>query len=205
MSQKENETPQATDQEKAEAIGALLGHCKNLLQQSFEGSTVEGQVGEHPIFGPLFLYTLKLNGQSYSCGFLIGEVARTVQNNPRPDLWLSSFFVDMVREGVSRPLPEQPKSEEESKTFVEQQVLPACARGIGEEFAGRQVHLEVSMNPEVGPVLEAGLPEFKEGPNTTALPIAFLFTLYLLNRDPSEPVIESLNRILAEQAAAGVQ
>jgi hypothetical protein len=201
MSQTENETPQATDQEKAEAIGALFAHCKSMLQASFEGSTVEGQVGEHPLFGPLFLYTLELNGQSYSCGFLIGEVARTVQNNPRPDLWLSSFYVDMVREGVSRPLPEQPKTEEASRACVEQQVIPACARGIGEEFADRQVHIEVSMHKEYGPIVEAGFPEFKDGPNTTALPVAFLFTMYLLNRDPSEPVIEALHRILQEQAA----
>jgi len=202
MSQKENETPKATDEGQAEAIGALFTHCKNTLQQCFEGSAVEGQVGEHPIFGPLFLYTLEFSGQTYSCGFLIGEVARTMQNNPRPDLWLSSFFVDMIREGMSRPLPEQPKSEEESKAYVEQNVLPACARGIGEEFPDRSVHLEVSMHPEYGPILEAGFPEFKEGPNTAALPIALLFTLYLLNRDPSEPVIEALNRILSEQTAA---
>ncbi|MEO3944324.1 hypothetical protein [Gorillibacterium sp. CAU 1737] len=199
MSQKENETQQATEKEKAEAIGALFTHCRNLLLQSFEGSEVEGQVGEHPLFGPLFIFTLRLDSNSYSCGFLVGEVARTMQNNPEPHVWLSSFFVDMVRQGTSRPLPAQPTSEEESKAYVEQKVLPVCANGIREEFPDRQIHLEVVMHEEYGPILEAGFPEYKDGSNTTALPIPFLFTLYLLNRDPSEPIIEALYRILAEQ------
>ncbi|WP_058303651.1 hypothetical protein [Gorillibacterium timonense] len=201
MSQKENETAQATEQEKAEAIGALFTHCRNMLLQSFDGSDVEGQVGEHPLFGPLFIFTLKLNQQAYSCGFLVGEVARTMQNNPHPEVWISSFFVDMVREGTSRPLPSQPSSEEESKAFVEQKVLPACANGIREEFTDRSVHLEVVMHPEYGPILEAGFPEYKDGSNTAGLPIHFLFTLYLLNRDPAEPVIEALYRVLSEQEA----
>ncbi|MBC8079405.1 MAG: hypothetical protein H7X86_03615 [Gorillibacterium sp.] len=194
-------TPEPTQQEKQEAlekiqaIEALFNHLKGILVHSFSDYTVEGLIGQHPMFGPLFVFSLTREGKSYGCGFFVNEVARVFQTNSDPEQWLSSFYVDMIRTGESKPLPDSPKTEEERNALIDKIIVPYCAESIRSEFPNESMHVDLSMNEQLGPVIEAGFPSITEGSNTTGLPLPYIYALYLLNRDPAEPIIEALNQI----------
>jgi len=183
---------QTIDQE--EAIRVWFQHVHQVLSQEFPEYEVEGQVAEHPMYGHLFAFRLKDQNHSYACGFLLAELVRNFQSKEDPGEWLSSFYVDMIKSGESNLFPAPPQSEEEAKKIIDEKVVPHCAQSIREEF-DEPVHVDLELNPEHGPVLEAGFPSIKDGNNTCAMPLNFLLTLYLLNRDPSEPIIQALYKL----------
>ncbi|WP_068775219.1 hypothetical protein [Paenibacillus sp. FJAT-26967] len=181
-----------------EAIFAWYNHVEAVLKEQFADYEVEGQVGQHPGFGPLFAYTLRHDGNSWSCGFFLNELVHTFQNKENPVQWLSSFFVDLIRSPESRPLPAVPQTEEDAKNLIDQYIVPYCADTVRSEFPEEQVYVDLELHPEAGPVLEVGFPAIKEGNNTFALPLQFLLTLHLLNRDPADPLVQALFRIHEE-------
>ena len=186
-------------QEKIQAIEALFNHLKSILMKNFGEYKVEGLIGQHPMYGPLFVFSLGNEGKSYGCGFFVNEVARVFQTNSDPEQWLCSFYVDMIRSGESKPLPDSPQSEEESKSLIDNTIVPYCMECIKSEFPNETMYVDLSMNEQLGPVLEAGFPSITEGSNTTGLPLPYIYALYLLNRDPAEPIIEALNHIYEKQ------
>ncbi|MCL6459189.1 MAG: hypothetical protein K6T85_14380 [Gorillibacterium sp.] len=181
--------------EKFQAIESLFNHLKSILTKSFSEYTIEGLIGQHPMYGPLFVLSLVREGKSYACGFFLNEVGRVFQTNGNPEQWLCSFYVDMIRSGENNPLPVSPKTEEESKALIDNKIVPYCIESIRNEFPQETMHVDLSLNEQLGPVLEAGFPSITDGSNTTGLPLAYIYALYLLNRDPAEPIIEALNHI----------
>ncbi|MCD1260608.1 hypothetical protein B5M42_017535 [Paenibacillus athensensis] len=202
-----NETTEQPSQEEqqqkeAEMIIALFQHAKHLLQQQYPEFVAGGQIGQHPAHGPLFAFTLEKDGNTYACGFLLNEVVRAFQGDENPGVWLSSYFVDMIRAGQHNPLPVPPQTEDEAKAVYDNNIVPHCAQSAREEFDGETVYVDLEFHEEAGPILEAGFPAIKEGNNTCAMPLAFLMTLYLLNRDPAEPLIAALYKLKSEHAAS---
>ncbi len=197
----DNQSNEQTEVTQEEAIPLLYRHVQQVLEQQFEGFEVKGQVGQHPVYDPVFAYTLKRNGNVYSCGFFFNELLNSFQNRDNPAQWLSSFFIDLTRSPESRPLPNPPQSEEDAKALIEQQVVPNCAHSAREEFSQETVYVGIGHDPEQGAVLEAGFPSIKEGNNMCTLPLHYLMTLHLLNRDPAEPLIEALYKIHNEHHA----
>jgi hypothetical protein len=191
-----NETNQETENQQEEAVAILYRHVHQVLEREFEGCEVSGQVGEHPVYGPIFAYSLKHEENVYSCGFFFNELLHNFQNNANPALWLSSFFVDLIRDPQGRPLPNPPQSEDEAKALIDKNIVPYCAQTVRDEFSEHKVYVDLELHPEQGPVLEAGFPSISEGNNTCAMPLQFLLTLYLLNRDPADPLIQALYKIL---------
>ncbi|MBV6714434.1 hypothetical protein [Paenibacillus chitinolyticus] len=189
---------QQEQQQQNEIIFAWYKHAEQVLKEQFSDYEVEGQVGQHPVFGPLFAYTVRQNDNSYSCGFFLNELVHTFQNKENPGLWMSSFFVDLIRSSDNRPLPAAPQSEEEAKELLDKYIVPHCAESVRSEFPEEQIYVDLEMHPEAGPVLEVGFPSIKEGNNTFALPLQFLMTLHLLNRDPADPLVQALYKIHEE-------
>lgn len=195
-SMKENgkEDAQARQQQE-QALQNWLRLVLTVLKGEFEEYEVGGKIAGHPLFGPLFIFRLKQGETVYECGFLINELVTNFKQKSNPGQWLASFFVEMLGDPAGRPLPEAPKSEQQAKKLFEEVVIPACEANVREEFPDQNVHMRVIMHKEHGPMLEAGFPVIKEGNNTCAVPLQYLLTLHLLNRDPSEPVTGALHRI----------
>jgi hypothetical protein len=195
MNMTQNSSNEQTEVQPEEALVMLHNHTQQVLQQQFEDYKVEGQVGQHPVYGPIFAYTLQQSGKSYSCGFFFNELLHNFQTRDNSGQWISSFFVELIRNPESRPLPDPPQTEDEVKAFIDQQIVPYCTQSVRDEFSEETVHVDLELHPEQGPVLEAGFPSMKEGNNTCAMPLHYLMTLHLLNRDPAEPLIEALYKI----------
>lgn len=198
----DKETAEQQAKERQEAVRVWFQQIQEILIREFPEYGVEGQVAEHPTLGYLFAFKLDREQKTYACGFLLTELINNFQTNSDPVLWLSSFFVDLIKSPESRPMPRPPESEEEAKQLIDEKVVPLCAANIREEFADEQVMVDLDLHPEYGPVLESGFPAIKEGNNTCAMPLGYLMTLYLLNRDPSEPVIQALYKIQEAHAVS---
>jgi hypothetical protein len=195
----QSEQSSGQEAELKELIEALYRHSEQALKSQFEESEVAGQVVTHPVYGPIFTYKVtNADGGEYVCGFLMNELINAFRNNADPALWLSSFFVDLMRKGGSQLLPMPPQSDDQAKELFDNIIVPQCAATIREEFHPEQVYIDLELHKEHGPVLEAGFPSIAEGNNICAMPLHFLLAQYLLNRDPAEPVIQGLYRIRKE-------
>lgn len=194
------ETEEKRRQDQQEQIQSWFNHVQQTLVDQFEGSEVDGQIAIHPKYGHLFLYRLNLGGNSYESGFLLTELVRNFQLKGDPGQWLSSFFVELIDNPERTSLPEQPQSEEEAKRIIDEKVIPNCTAAIQEEFPDQEVSINVQPHPEHGLVLAAGFLSIEDEDNTYAMPLGYLLTLYLLNRDPAEPVIQGLYRLQEEHS-----
>jgi hypothetical protein len=192
------------DPEKAvvEQVRQWYYLTENTLKENFpEYLMSSGNIGLHPQYGYLFSFQLNKDDKTYSCGFILREVVDRFMSNREPEQWLCSFFIDKIDNDEPGPFPKTPSSEEEFKQMVDDQVVPLCIQNIHKEFPEDNVQVDLDVHPEHGPVLEAGFPNLKEGNNTAAVPLMYLITLYMLNRDPSEPLVAALYRVLDEQKA----
>ncbi|MFS0726978.1 hypothetical protein [Paenibacillus sp. 1P07SE] len=204
----ENPVKEKTEEEKKreeeakKIIVAVHNRSLQMLQGDFDAYKVEGQIINHPNFGPMFVYRLKENegDKEYACGFFMNEMLKKHQEAGRAGQWLASFYIDMIAEGVSRPLLKPPSNKEEAKKVLDEHIVPHCARSVQEEF-GTEAKVGFNMHKQAGPVLEAGFPHLKDGNNACAMPLQFLLTLHLMNRDPSEPLINGLYKIQEEYEA----
>ncbi|MCC3371680.1 hypothetical protein [Cohnella sp. REN36] len=190
----------ATDQDKAnELVAALYWNGLQALKVRFDDHEVEGQVLKHDVYGPIFSYQVKSpEGQAYVTGFFLREMLATFQTKQDPSLWISSFFVDLMKSPESVLLPRPPQSEDEAKALIDKQIVPHCAQAVREEFAPEPVHVDLDLHEEHGPVLEAGFPAIREGNNVCAMPLHILMAHFLLNRDPADLLIQGLYRIREE-------
>jgi len=188
------------EEEAKKLVAAIYGRTLQMLQIEFAEFKVEGQIIHHLSLGPLFAYQLKSNDSDahYACGFLINELLEKHKDAARAQQWLASFYIDMIDEGVSKPLPKPPQSKEESTKLFDQVIMPHCMQSVRDEFQDEKVHIGLSLHEKAGPVVEAGFPSIKEGNNVCAMPIQYLLTLHLLNRDPAEPIVNALYRIREE-------
>ncbi|QJC51460.1 hypothetical protein HGI30_07795 [Paenibacillus albicereus] len=192
--------PQLTEEELQQMIAALYQHgelaLKSFYQDEYE---VDGQVVNHPMYGPLFTYRLlDANKNPHSVGFFMNELVHNFQKNEDPALWMSSFFVDILRGERSRLLPPPPQNEDEAKYLFDQIIVPHCAKMCRAEFEDEPVHVDIDIHPDHGPVVEAGFPSIREGNNVVAMPFHYLLALHLLNRDTADPLITGLYKIREE-------
>ncbi|WP_051318475.1 hypothetical protein [Cohnella thermotolerans] len=202
----EEEAAKANNEKLLELIRNLHQASLQALKSEFAEYEVDGQVGHHEIYGPLFTYRIKNEeGAGYACGFFLRELLHNFQQNRNPALWLSSFFVDLMKVPGGVLLPRPPQSEDEAKAMIDGTILPHCYSAIKEEFGSEEVYTGLAMNEEHGPVLEAGFPKYREGNNVCAMPLHLLLAHYLMNRDPADLIIQGLYRILEEQENAKPQ
>jgi hypothetical protein len=190
-----NQEQQAPGQEEAEFIENGFNLVKGTLQEQFPEYEVDGQIGQHQVHGPMLAFTLNKAEKTYTCGFFLSELVRQFQTNPHAVMWLCSFFVDLLSSPESKPLPNPPESEDEAKEIFDQHIIPHCTQMVREEFDPEPVHVDLGLNPEYGPVLEATFVSIIEGNNTSAIPLNYLLTLYLLNRDPADLIVQALHQI----------
>jgi len=189
-----NEKKEKLQDDAKKLIAEIYNRSLKMLQMEFDGFHIEGQLINHSSFGPLFAYQLndRNNDNRYACGFLINELLEKHKDAASAKQWLASFFIDMIDEQISKPLPTPPQSQEESKKLFDQHILPHCMKSVRDEFSTEKVYVNLSVHEKAGPVLETGFPAITEGNNICAMPIPYLLTLYLLNRDPAEPLINGL-------------
>jgi hypothetical protein len=190
-----NQEQQAPGQEEAELIMNGFQLVLSTLKEQFPEYEVDGQIGKHQLHGPMMAFTLKKDDKTYTCGFFLSELVRQFQSNPHAVMWLSSFFIDMLRSPQSMLLPDPPQTEDEAKEIFDKRIIPHCAQSVREEFHPEPVHVDLGLNPEHGPVLEASFVSISEGNNTCAIPLHYLLTLYLMNRDPADPIVQALLQI----------
>ncbi|MEW9700515.1 hypothetical protein [Paenibacillus sp. SI8] len=193
-----DEQQQQQEQEQAKVILTWFQNVQQVLKAQYEDYEIDGQIGNNPTYGPMFAYTVSKDGKSCACGFFLNEIMRNFQNNPNAGLWLSSFFVDLLRSPDNHPLPNPPQSEDDAKELLDKHIVPYCASAVREEFPDQKIYVDLELHPEHGPVLEAGFVAVEDGNNTCALPLQYLMTLYLLNRDPAEPMIQAMYRLYEE-------
>ncbi|MFC0214958.1 hypothetical protein ACFFK0_21340 [Paenibacillus chartarius] len=191
----QDETEASSGPSEGEIIMNWFQLIHNVLKEQFSEYEVEGQVGQHQLHGPMMAFTLKKDDKSYTCGFFLAELARQFQNNPNAVLWLTSYFVDLAKSPESRPLPTPPQSEDDAKHLFDDIIVPHCAKTVREEFEPEPVYIDLELHPDHGPVLEAGFPSIVEGSNTCAIPLHYLLTLHLMNRDPADAIIQALNNL----------
>ncbi|MGU3470686.1 hypothetical protein ACLBWT_05920 [Paenibacillus sp. D51F] len=192
--------PGLTETELMNMISALYQHGETALRTFYQDEyEVDGQVISHPMYGPLVMYRLTdPNGNLYTCGFFMNELVQNFQKNEDPALWLSSFFVDILRGERSRLVPPPPQNEDEAKYLFDQVIVPHIAKTVREEFAPESVHVDIDVHPEHGPVVEAGFPSITDGNNVVALPFHYLLALHLLNRDTADPLVTGMYKIREE-------
>jgi hypothetical protein len=191
-----NEDQQTAAQpDEAEIIRNWFFLVQNILKERFPEYEVDGQAGQHQLQGPMLAYHLSKDGKVYSCGFFLQELVRNFQNRNDPVMWLESFFVDLIRNPESRPLPSPPQSEDDAKELFDKIIVPHCAQTVRDEFSDQTVYVDLELHPEHGPVLEAGFPVIKDGNNTCAIPLHYLLSLYLLNRDPADPIVQAMSQL----------
>ena len=99
------ENEQDPEREQAQVIITWFQHIQEIVQEQFPEYEVDGQIGNNPTYGPMFAFTLKKDEKSTACGFFLNEIMRNFQTNPNAGLWLSSFFVDLLRSDESHLLP----------------------------------------------------------------------------------------------------
>ncbi|THF79550.1 hypothetical protein [Cohnella fermenti] len=200
--QERQEAEKAMEQMK-ELVKALHHNGIVALQSQFEGCKVDGQVTQHNVYGPMFTFRVtKEDGNAYVCGFFLRELLSNFQTRPNPALWMSSFFVDLMKSPESVLLPRPPQNEDEAKKVMDGHILPHCFGTIKEEFGPDEIYSGLDLHPEHGPVLEAGFPKYKDGNNVVAMPLHLLLAHFLLNRDPADLILDGLYRILEEQEKA---
>jgi hypothetical protein len=195
---------QAPSTEEAEFITNVFKHVQATLQEQFPEYEVDGQLGNHHLRGPMMALTLKQAEKTYTCGFFLSELVRQFQSNPHAVMWLNSFFYDMLDSPESKLLPNPPQSEEDAKVIFDKHIIPHCAQAVREEFDPEPMHVDLGLNQELGPVLEASFVNITEGNNTCAIPLHYLLTVYLMNRDPADSIIQALLQMkkIHDEAAA---
>jgi hypothetical protein len=152
----------------------------------------------HEVYGPIFIYQVKDDSDSgYVCGFFLRELIEKFQSANKPEEWMASFFVELMKNKGGKLLPKSPENEEEAKALIDQVLIPQCIAAVQEEFP-EQVHAGLDWNEEHGPVFEAGFPVISEGNNTCAFPVHFLLMQLLLNRDPADLILQGLYKIKEE-------
>lgn len=160
---------------------------------------VDSQVLNLAAYGPVFVYHVKdESGSVYSTGFFLRELVGRFQSDKSPEVWVASFFHELMKTKGGQPLPKQPESEEEAKAVIDNQVIPLCIKTVEDEFAPEKVHAGLAFNETHGPVFEAGFPDITEGNNVCAIPLQLLYTHYQLNRDPSELLLQGMYNIRKE-------
>ncbi|WP_276354735.1 hypothetical protein [Cohnella caldifontis] len=206
-----NETSHSTDkgsrkaemdpQAQEQLIAAVRHNGSVALRTRFE--EVEGEVVRHNVYGPLFVYRVKDEaGDVYACGFFLRElIVKFQRSTEAAEQWMASFFFEMMKTKGGKQLPNPPQSEDEAKEIVDKVLVPQCMAAVNEEFAPEQMHVGLAMDEQLGPVLEAGFPAIRDGNNVCALPLHVLLAHYLLNRDPSELLVQGLYKIREEHGA----
>lgn len=202
MTATEDNNTQNDANELEEQVQAWFQMVKQIIGEQYPDYEVEGQIALHPNYGHLFAFRIKKDDKFYTCGFMLTELIRIFQNNGNPPLWLASFFYDMIQAGESRPLPNPPASEDDANKMLQEQVLPIVMQGVQEEFPADQVYVDLETNEQLGPVLELGFPTITDGPNTCAIPLQYMLTMYMLNRDPAEHAVSSLTKLLEAKNGA---
>ncbi|MEX2460760.1 MAG: hypothetical protein WD469_05595 [Paenibacillaceae bacterium] len=190
-----NQEQQAPSQEEVEFIKNAFHLVQGTLKEQFPEYEVDGQIGQHHLYDSIMVYTLKKAEITYTCGFFLSELSRQFQSNPHVVMWLSSFFVDMLRSPVSKLLPDPPQTEDEAKEIFDKHIIPHCTHSVQEEFDPEPVYVDLGLHPEHGPVFEASFVKILEGNNTCAIPLQYLLTLYLMNRDPADSIVQALLQI----------
>lgn len=194
-----NSTPvEMTEEKLAELVKNIYHNGLAALKLHFQ--YVEGQVLNLEAYGPVFIYHVKAESDDvYSCGFFLRELLTRFQSGNDPTVWMASFYVDLMKIKGGKPLPKPVATEEEAKAMIDNVLVPQCIAAIREEFAPEQIHADLALNQEHGPVLEAGFPAITEGNNVCAVPLHLLLTHLQLNRDPAELLIQGLYNIRKEQ------
>jgi hypothetical protein len=196
-----NQEQQAPSPEEEAFIMNGFQLVQGTLKEQFPDYEVDGQIGRHQLHGPMMAYTLTKEEKSYTCGFFLSELIRQFQSNPHAIMWLSSFFVDMLDSSESKPLPIPPQTEDEAKELFDKHIISQCVQSVRETFDPEPVHVDLALNPEHGAVLEASFASILEGNNTCAIPLHYLLTLYLMNRDPADSIIQALVHMKSIQEA----
>jgi hypothetical protein len=200
-----NQEQQAPSEEETEFIVNGFHLVQGTLKEQFPEYEVDGQIGQHQLHGPMMAFTLKKEENTYTCGFFLSELVRQFQTNPHAVMWLSSFFVDMLSSPESKLLPNPPQSEEEAKELFDNHIIPHCAQSVQEAFDPEPMHVALEFNPEHGPILEASFISIIEGNNTCAIPLHYLLTMHLMNRDPADTLVQALLQIKNMQEIATVE
>lgn len=192
--------------EEAQFITNVFEHVQATLRMQFPDYEVDGQLGNHQQHGPMMALTLKQPERTYTCGFFLSELVRQFQTNPHAVIWLNSFFFDMQDSSPEgKLLPNPPRNEDDAKEMFDKLIIPLCSLAVLEEFAPEQMIVDLGVHAEYGPVLEASFVHIKEGNNTCAIPLHYLLTLHLMNRDPAEPIIQALYQIKEVHDAAAIE
>lgn len=188
---------QMSQAQLAELVKAV--HHNGLVALRMHFKNVEGQVLNMSAFGPVFVYHVTdESNHRYSCGYFLREMVNKFQKNQSPDVWMASFFVDLMKNKGGKEFPKPPADEEEAKAVIDKVLVPSLVQSIEEEFAPEPVHAGLALNPQYGPVFEAGFPQIKDGSNVCAVPLHLLLTHLQLNRDPSEILIQGMYNIRKE-------
>ncbi|MFC5470360.1 hypothetical protein ACFPPD_16830 [Cohnella suwonensis] len=203
MSNETNETTvdgsqtEIPEEKMKELIGAVHHNGTVALKQHFDD--VEGQVMGHQIYGPIFVYQVKdEQGDGYACGFFLRELIAKFQQGGDPSQWMASFYVDLMKTPGGKLLPTPPQTEDAAKALIDNVIVPQCIAAVKEEFAPEEVYAGLALNEEHGPVLEAGFPSIQDGNNVCAMPLHVLMAHQLLNREPSELLVQGLYKIRIE-------
>ena len=194
----ENDNEKVMSEEKwNELLKAVFHNGIVALKMSF--SEVEGQVLNLEAYGPVFVYRVKDKANDdYYCGFFLRELAGRFQSGSSPEIWMASFFHEMMKTKGGNSMPKPLPNEEEAKAVVDNVLVPMCIAAVREEFAPEDVHAGLAWNEEHGPVFEAGFPAITEGNNVCAIPLHLLLTHLQLNRDPSELLLQGMYKIRQE-------
>ncbi|RED51757.1 hypothetical protein [Cohnella lupini] len=192
-----NDQAAPSEEQWAELVKAV--HHNGLVALKMHFDDVEAQVLNQEMYGPVFVYRVKdESNNGYACGFFLRELVSKFQSGSDAAEWMASFFVEMMRIEGGRELPKPPASEDEAKAIIDNVLVPQCTAAIREEFAPEQVHAGLDWNEEHGPVFEAGFVAIKDGNNVCAIPLHLLYTHLLLNRDPSDLLLQALYKIREE-------
>ncbi|WP_188538109.1 hypothetical protein [Paenibacillus segetis] len=192
-----NEQETMSKEKWDELIRAVRHNGLVSLKKHFD--EVEVQVLNQEMYGPVFIYQVKDDSNDvYACGFFLRELITLFQSDRNPAEWMASFFVELMKTKGGNLLPKPPESEEETIALIDKVLVPQCVKAVQEEFAPEKVHAGLELNEEHGPVIEAGFPSIREGNNVCAFPVHLLFTHLMLNRDPSELLLQGLYKIREE-------
>lgn len=197
IEEENNQQPEMTQEDWTELVNAVHHNSLVALRMKFE--QVEGQVLNMEAYGPVFVYQVKdADNDGYSVGFFLRELVARFQSGNSPEVWLASFFYELMKIKGGKALPAPPQSEEEAKAVIDNVLVPHCIAAVQEEFAPEEVHAGLAWNEEHGPVFETGFPTITEGSNVCAIPLHVLLTHLQLNRDPAELLVQGLYHIRRE-------
>lgn len=144
-----------TEENWNELLKAVFHNGIVALKMSF--SDVEGQVLNLDNYGPVYVFRVKdKDNADYYCGFFLRELAARFQSGNSPEIWMASFFHELMKTKGGNSMPKPLASEEEAKAAVDNVLVPMCIAAVTEEFAPEQVHAGLAWNEEHGPVFEAG-------------------------------------------------